>query len=142
MPPDSRSPSREQGVGERDPLVDQGERLPYYGPVRVVGTVGEPPTCITVGNRVKAYWQRYGYILGNATVAGFEVEPETGWIKVVVRTDLPTALGGGEDGRTSRWDWDRTELVSGCWPGETQEESVGRWIAYLNETKDTVIHGF
>lgn len=103
---------------------------PVCGPVRCVGWVRgrgdgsmfHEPGVITVGNRVKAWWQDYGHLLGTGTVIGFEAD-ERGWIKVVVDSDRPDPLAGGNP---VRWDWDRTERVPGHYDGETQEESIGR----------------
>lgn len=91
----------------------------YHGPVRVVSQARGLPDAVTVGSRVMAWWQRFGYVLGNGTVAGFAVHPQTGWIKVKVDYDYGP--------RVEWWDWDRTIRVVGHWDDETVEESVGRW---------------
>lgn len=110
-----------------------------YGPVPSVPTVtltdGERcliEGCVTVGNRVRALWQEFGHMLGNGTIVAFERHIETGWIKAVIDYDYPNSYDVREshDGFL-RWDFDRVVLCPGRWDGETQEESVGRWRAYL-----------
>lgn len=118
---------------EIGPIAPEGWE-PVFGPVQSVPTVTMAggtsrlvEGCVTVGNRVMAYWQRFGYSLGNGTIVGFERHIETGWIKVVIDYDFPTDERVGEDGYV-RWDWDRTCLVHPAhWDDETQEESVARW---------------
>lgn len=101
---------------------DVEQPMACLGPVRVLGRAGAP-VCATVGDRVKAYWQRFGYIIGSGTVVGFQAD-NSGHVKVLVETDTP----GHE---IVRWDWDRTERCTGHWEDETVAQSVGRWRAYL-----------
>jgi hypothetical protein len=108
------------------------------GPVRSVPIVtreGLREGCVTVGNRVRGFWQRFGHMLGNGTIIGFERHIETGWIRAVIDYDYPTDLSMGDDGYV-RWDYDRLCLCPGHWDGETQEQSVGRWRSHLTAQRE------
>lgn len=120
-------------------ITPEGWEL-VYGPIKSVpvitkrsGTLRSEEGCVTVGNRVMAYWQRFGHLLGNGTIVGFERNITSGWIKVVIDYDYPgETLRRLEDGY-ERWDYDRTCLCVGHYPGETQEESVSRQLKFIRQ---------
>lgn len=125
------------GLSESRAIIAPEGWAPVCGPLPSVPTVtlsdGKRSLrdgCVTVGNRVMALWQRFGYLLGNGTVVGFEInvsDPRysVGWVRVVIDYDYPDRHREGDDGYV-RWDYDRTCLCSGRWPDMSQEESIGR----------------